>query len=75
MSSSPDTIDLTMVQIQNNTNARRRRFKFVDAVVRIWDVATNVLVERLKGHKDSVYIVAFTSDDKGLMTNAGMSAP
>ena len=30
----------------------------LDTVVRIWDVATAQLVERLRGHRDSVYSVA-----------------
>ena len=40
----------------------------LDTVVRIWDVATAQLVERLRGHKDSVYSVAFTPDGKGLVS-------
>ena len=41
-----------------------------DTVVRIWDVATGVLVKRLRGHKDSVYSVAFTPDGKGLVSGS-----
>ncbi|KIL60386.1 hypothetical protein M378DRAFT_919264 [Amanita muscaria Koide BX008] len=42
----------------------------LDAVVRIWDVATGHLVERLRGHRDSVYGVAFTPDGKGLVSGS-----
>ncbi|KAG6886813.1 hypothetical protein C0992_002193 [Termitomyces sp. T32_za158] len=42
----------------------------LDTVVRIWDVATAQLVERLRGHKDSVYSVAFTPDGKGLVSGS-----
>lgn len=42
----------------------------LDTVVRIWDVATGVLVERLRGHRDSVYSVAFTPDGKGLVSGS-----
>ena len=42
----------------------------LDTVVRIWDVATGNLVERLKGHRDSVYSVAFTPDGKGLVSGS-----
>ena len=42
----------------------------LDTVVRIWDVATATLVERLRGHKDSVYSVAFTPDGKGLVSGS-----
>ncbi|EEB93899.1 hypothetical protein MPER_07384 [Moniliophthora perniciosa FA553] len=40
----------------------------LDTVVQIWDVTTGQLVERLRGHRDSVYSVAFTPDGKGLVS-------
>ena len=42
----------------------------LDTVVRIWDVNTAQLVERLRGHSDSVYSVAFTPDGKGLISGS-----
>ncbi|KIL58731.1 hypothetical protein M378DRAFT_170285 [Amanita muscaria Koide BX008] len=42
----------------------------LDTVVHIWDVATGHLVERLRGHRDSVYSVAFTPDGKGLVSGS-----
>jgi general transcriptional corepressor TUP1 len=42
----------------------------LDAIVRIWDVATGALLERLRGHRDSVYSVAFTPDGKGLVSGS-----
>jgi glucose repression regulatory protein TUP1 len=39
----------------------------LDTIIRIRDVATGILVERLRGHTDSVYSVAFTLDGKRLM--------
>ncbi|KAE9407846.1 WD40 repeat-like protein [Gymnopus androsaceus JB14] len=42
----------------------------LDTVVRIWDVTTGMLVERLRGHRDSVYSVAFTPDGKGLVSGS-----
>lgn len=42
----------------------------LDAFVRLWDVQTGHLVERLLGHKDSVYSVAFTPDGKGLVSGS-----
>jgi glucose repression regulatory protein TUP1 len=42
----------------------------LDTVVRIWDVSSGVLVERLRGHRDSVYSVAFTPDGKGLVSGS-----
>ena len=40
----------------------------LDTVVRIWDVNTAQLVERLRGHSDSAYSVAFTPDGKRLVS-------
>ncbi|KAF5310544.1 hypothetical protein D9619_008204 [Psilocybe cf. subviscida] len=42
----------------------------LDTVVRIWDVQTGALVERLRGHRDSVYSVAFTPDGRGLVSGS-----
>ncbi|PPQ86686.1 hypothetical protein CVT25_006761 [Psilocybe cyanescens] len=42
----------------------------LDSPVRIWDVATGTLLERLRGHSDSVYSVAFTSDGKGIISGS-----
>lgn len=37
----------------------------LDHVVRIWELATGKLLEKLRGHKDSVYSVAFVPDQLG----------
>lgn len=42
----------------------------LDTIVRIWDVQTGQLIERLRGHEDSVYSVAFTPDGKGLVSGS-----
>lgn len=42
----------------------------LDTVVRIWDMATGVLVDQLRGHRDSVYSVTFTPDGKGLVSGS-----
>lgn len=42
----------------------------LDTVVRIWDVQSGMLLERLRGHRDSVYSVAFTPDGKGLVSGS-----
>ncbi|KAL1689826.1 WD40-repeat-containing domain protein [Schizophyllum commune] len=42
----------------------------LDTAVRIWDVESGVLLERLRGHRDSVYSVAFTPDGKGLISGS-----
>lgn len=40
----------------------------LDRVVRIWDAVTGNLLEKLEGHKDSVYSVAFMPDNKSLVS-------
>ncbi|KAG6857060.1 hypothetical protein H0H87_010025 [Tephrocybe sp. NHM501043] len=42
----------------------------LDTIVRIWDVSTGALLERLRGHRDSVYSVAFTPDGRGLVSGS-----
>ena len=41
-----------------------------DRIIRIWDVQTGNLVERLRGHGDRVLSVAFTPDDRGLISGS-----
>lgn len=42
----------------------------LDTIVRIWDAATGVLVDKLQGHKDSVYSVAFSPDGNFLVSGS-----
>lgn len=42
----------------------------LDTVVRIWDAHTGVLLDKLKGHKDSVYSVAFSPDGRCLVSGS-----
>ncbi|CAO3614617.1 unnamed protein product [Cunninghamella blakesleeana] len=42
----------------------------LDKVVRVWDVQTGKPLERLEGHKDSVYSVAFMPDGKTLVSGS-----
>jgi general transcriptional corepressor TUP1 len=42
----------------------------LDTIVRIWDVKSGILVDRLRGHRDSVYSVAFTPDGRGLVSGS-----
>ena len=38
--------------------------------MRVWDVSTGQLVEKLRGHRKSVHSVAFTLDGKGLVSGS-----
>lgn len=42
----------------------------LDHIVRIWDMKTGQLLDRLKNHKDSVYSVAFLPGGKQLLTGS-----
>ena len=42
----------------------------LDTVVRVWDAATGAMLDKLKGHKDSVYSVAFAPDGKWLVSGS-----
>ena len=42
----------------------------LDSVIRIWEVASGVLLDSLRGHRDSVYSVAFTPDGKGIISGS-----
>lgn len=42
----------------------------LDHNVRIWDIATGKLLDKLKGHKDSVYSVAFIPGGKQILTGS-----
>ena len=39
-------------------------------MVRIWDARTGELLDRLRGHRDCVYSVAFTPDGRGLVSGS-----
>ena len=41
-----------------------------DTVVRIWNVASGTLVNRLCGHSDGILSVAFTPDGRGLVSGS-----
>lgn len=42
----------------------------LDTVVRLWDTSNGQLLDKLKGHSDSVYSVAFSPDGKFLVSGS-----
>ena len=68
----PDSLnnDAGVTSVAISPNGQLVAAGSLDTVVRIWDVASGVLVERLRGHRDSVYSVAFTPDGKGLVSGS-----
>jgi len=42
----------------------------LDTIVRLWDASTGKLLDRLRGHRDSVYSVAFSPDGAWLVSGS-----
>lgn len=66
----PDGVDAGVTSVAISPDGRLVAAGSLDTVVRIWDVATGYLVERLTGHRDSVYSVAFTPDGRGIVSGS-----
>ncbi|KAH8084300.1 WD40-repeat-containing domain protein [Cristinia sonorae] len=66
----PENVDAGVTSVCISPDGRLVAAGSLDTIVRIWDVVTGQLVERLKGHRDSVYSVAFTPDGRGLVSGS-----
>jgi len=66
----PDTVDAGVTSVAISPDGRLVAAGSLDMFVRIWDVQTGNMIERLKGHKDSVYSVAFTPDGTGIVSGS-----
>ena len=66
----PDNIDAGVTSVAISPDGRWVAAGSLDMVVRIWDASNGALVERLRGHKDSVYSVAFSPDGRGLVSGS-----
>lgn len=66
----PDSVDAGVTSVAISPDGRHVAAGSLDTIVRIWDVATGNLIERLRGHSDSVYSVAFTQDGRGLVSGS-----
>lgn len=66
----PESVDAGVTSVAISRDGRLVAAGSLDTVVRIWDVATGQLIERLNGHRDSVYSVAFTPDGMGLVSGS-----
>jgi len=66
----PDNVDAGVTSVAISSDGRLVAAGSLDTVVRIWDTRTGELLERLRGHKDSVYSVAFTPDARGLVSGS-----
>jgi glucose repression regulatory protein TUP1 len=66
----PEEVDAGVTSVAISRDGRLVAAGSLDMIVRIWDVATGQLIERLVGHRDSVYSVAFTPDGNGLVSGS-----
>ncbi|KAF8492125.1 WD40-repeat-containing domain protein [Gautieria morchelliformis] len=65
-----DQVDAGVTSVAISPDGRLVAAGSLDTIVRLWDANTGVLIDRLVGHKDSVYSVAFTPDGKGLVSGS-----
>jgi glucose repression regulatory protein TUP1 len=42
-----------------------------DSVIRIWDIASNEIVARLKGHEQDIYSLDWSADRKFIVSGSG----
>ncbi|CAE6416245.1 unnamed protein product [Rhizoctonia solani] len=66
----PDVVDAGVTSVAISPDGRLVAAGSLDTIVRIWETHTGNLVERLRGHQDSVYSVAFTPDGRGLVSGS-----
>ncbi|EAU89183.1 transcriptional repressor [Coprinopsis cinerea okayama7 len=77
-STTPHNNDGGVTTVAISPDSRYVASGSLDRIVRIWELTTcpntstrtGTLVERLRGHRDSVYSVAFTPDGKGLVSGS-----
>ncbi|KAJ7665893.1 chromatin associated protein [Mycena polygramma] len=67
---APEGGDAGVTSVAISPDGRHVAAGSLDTVVRIWDANTGALVERLRGHRDSVYSVVFTPDGRGVVSGS-----
>ncbi|KAG0367546.1 general transcription repressor [Gamsiella multidivaricata] len=65
-----DTKDAGVTSVAISPDGRLVAAGSLDRMVRVWDTHTGQLLEKLEGHKDSVYSVAFAPDGKTLVSGS-----
>ena len=62
--------NIALLSVSVSYNGRLVSVGCSDSIIRIWDVQTGYLVERLRGHGDYVRSVAFTLDNRSLISGS-----
>jgi len=70
LSIEPETTGGMVKSVAISSDGRFVAAGSFDSVVRIWDMASGELVERLEGHKELVSSVAFSPDGRGLVSGS-----
>ncbi|KAK6971486.1 chromatin associated protein [Favolaschia claudopus] len=66
----PPTTDAGVTSVAMSPDGRFVAAGSLDTFVRIWDAYTGVLLDKLRGHRDSVYSVVFTPDGRGVVSGS-----
>ena len=69
-SNSPPNQDAGVTSVSISPDGSMVAAGSLDSVIRIWEVASGILLDSLRGHRDSVYSVAFTPDGKGIISGS-----
>ncbi|KAK1219203.1 general transcription repressor [Marasmius sp. AFHP31] len=65
-----DQANAGVTSVKFSSDGRYVAAGYLDNHVRIWEVATGQLIGLLQGHRDSIYSVAFTPNDEGLVSGS-----
>ena len=68
--SNPQNQDAGVTSVSISPDGSMVAAGSLDSVIRIWEVASGILLDSLRGHRDSVYSVAFTPDGKGIISGS-----
>ncbi|KAJ7060856.1 chromatin associated protein [Mycena amicta] len=67
---APASQDAGVTSVAMSPDGRFVAAGSLDNIVRIWDTSNGMLIERLRGHRDSVYSVVFTPDGRGVVSGS-----
>lgn len=68
--SDPEQKDPGITSIAISPDDRLVAAGSLDKIVRVWDLQTAQEIEKLQGHKDSVYSVTFTPDGQKIVSGS-----